>query len=53
MEDICVMAGFDTTNKTIDECFERSPEILIDVTEFLDSKYIDIDRLIEKVSEFN
>lgn len=53
MEDICVMAGFDTTNKTIDECFESSPEILIDVTEFLDSKYIDIDRLIEKVSEFN
>lgn len=52
MDDSCVMAGFDSTNKSIDECYESSPEILIDVTEFLDSKYIDIDRLFEKVSEF-
>ena len=43
---------FPLSREDIDECFENSPEIPIDVTEFLDSKYIDIDRLIEKVNEF-
>lgn len=47
----CVMAGLHTEGKDIEEYFDNEPDILIDVTPFLDMQYIDIDWLIGKISE--
>ena len=33
--------------------FDPVPDAMIDVTEFLDETYIDVDRLLEKVSQID
>ena len=48
-DSLCIMAGFKTEGKDLKDCSGNSIDTLIDVTEFLDEHYIDIDRLIEKI----
>ncbi len=45
------MAGYRLQGKEIEDCCDFVPDSMIDVTEFLDEMYIDIDRLIEKIHQ--
>lgn len=49
IDDVCAMAGFMINDHDIATCQDFSIDTLIDVTEFLDEKYIDIDRLNDKI----
>lgn len=49
IDDQCVMAGFSTMGKDPDDCFNNDPDTLIDITPFLDMRYIDIIWLIYSI----
>lgn len=51
VDDTLVMAGYRLMGRESEECCDLIPDTMIDVTEFLDEKYIDADRLIEKISQ--
>ena len=51
VDDTLVMAGYKLQGREMEDCCGLVPDTMIDVTEFLDEKYIDVDRLIEKVSQ--
>ena len=53
IDDTLVMAGHRLTGREKEECFDPVPDAMIDVTEFLDETYIDVDRLLEKVSQID
>ena len=53
IDDTLVMAGHRLTGSEKEECFDPVPDAMIDVTEFLDETYIDVDRLLEKVSQID
>ena len=53
IDDMLVMAGYRLTGSEKEECFDPVPDAMIDVTEFLDETYIDVDRLLEKVSQID
>lgn len=47
----CVMSGFYTNGKEIEDFCNNTPDTLIDLTEFLNGQYIDIDLLIKKIKD--
>ena len=51
IDDTLVMAGYKLEGREIEDCCDLDPDTMIDVTEFLDEKYIDVDRLIEKIHQ--
>lgn len=51
VNDTLVMAGYKLEGREIEDCCDLEPDTMIDVTEFLDEKYIDVDRLIEKIHQ--
>ena len=53
IDDMLVMAGYRLTVREKEECFDPVPDAMIDVMEFLDKTYIDVDRLLEKVSQID
>lgn len=50
VEGLCVMSGFRTDGRDLSECQGSGSDTIIDITEFLDCSYIDIDRLVEKIT---
>lgn len=51
VDDTLVIAGYKLEGREIEDCCDLVPDVMIDVTEFLDEKYIDVDRLIEKIHQ--
>lgn len=51
VDDTLVIVGYKLEGREIEDCCDLVPDVMIDVTEFLDEKYIDVDRLIEKVHQ--
>ncbi len=49
MDGHCIMAGFHTQGMDAEECFDREGDILLDLTEFLDESYIDLEWLFNKI----
>lgn len=50
IENLCVISGFRADGSNLSDCQNSDVDTLIDITEFLDCNYIDIDRLVDKIA---